>query len=101
MQGASVVDIIDQLCDRIDYVGYLEKSHGPDARERIENLRELQAFAATVATENPEGASADVLPDQDIDMEEVPIVAASTRADGRDESPAGGNDSGFEDSAIL
>ncbi|MBW0480702.1 hypothetical protein O181_020417 [Austropuccinia psidii MF-1] len=48
-QGSSVPDIIDMLVDRIDYMSHLEKTYGPEAVHRRENVEELKAFAVQLA----------------------------------------------------
>lgn len=36
------MEIIDTLVDQVDYVGYLQKTHGPDAVHRHQNVEELK-----------------------------------------------------------
>ncbi|GJN94058.1 hypothetical protein Rhopal_007122-T1 [Rhodotorula paludigena] len=55
-EGADVVELIDFICDRVAYKQYLEKTQGPDANERWENIEELKAYATVVAEENPSTA---------------------------------------------
>lgn len=88
-------DIIDQLCSKIEYIEYLERTHGPDAQDRTENLRELQAFAATVAIENPEGLGDPVL-DAALDID----VVTGAGAPGKEDEVRGIDDSGFEDDLL-
>lgn len=88
-------DIIDQLCFKIDYLEHLKRMHGPDAQDRTENLRELQAFAATVAIENPEGLGDPVL-DAALDFD----VVMGAKPPGKEDEGRGLDDSGFEEDLL-
>ncbi|SCV74703.1 BQ2448_7732 [Microbotryum intermedium] len=83
-EGATVPALIDTLTTSINYQAHLEKSQGPDAKDRWENVEELKAFATVVAEENPEGVDDLVLP-EDEDFEEVTIPARRTAEDKDDD----------------
>lgn len=41
-EGKSVSDLIDVLCEKVGYRVHLDKTQGPDAQERWENVEELK-----------------------------------------------------------
>ncbi|SGY83222.1 BQ5605_C009g05624 [Microbotryum silenes-dioicae] len=84
-EGATVSDLIDALTVSLNYQAHLEKSQGPDAKDRWENVEELKAFATVVAEEHPEGVDDLVLP-EDEDFEEVAIPAKGKAEDADDDA---------------
>ncbi|SCZ97874.1 BZ3500_MvSof-1268-A1-R1_Chr3-3g06427 [Microbotryum saponariae] len=84
-EGATVPDLIDALTASLNYQAHLEKSQGPDAKDRWENIEELKAFATVVAEEHPEGVDDLVLP-EDEDFEEVAIPARGKAEDADDDA---------------
>ncbi|KDE07224.1 hypothetical protein MVLG_02447 [Microbotryum lychnidis-dioicae p1A1 Lamole] len=84
-EGATVPDLIDALTVSLNYQAHLEKSQGPDAKDRWENVEELKAFATVVAEEHPEGVDNLVLP-EDEDFEEVAIPAKGKAEDADDDA---------------
>ncbi|BGP43735.1 ATP-dependent DNA helicase srs2 [Rhodotorula kratochvilovae] len=80
-EGADVASLIDLICERVYYKQHLERTQGPDAAERWENIEELKAYAATVAEENPTTADLFTAADPEegeSQFEEVDIPAAAT-----------------------
>ncbi|WAQ87939.1 hypothetical protein PtA15_9A63 [Puccinia triticina] len=51
-EGSPVADIIDHLVERINYADHLQKTYGPDAVQRDQNIQELKAFATHLAQES-------------------------------------------------
>jgi len=51
-EGAAVAELIDYLVERIAYSDHLQKTYGPDAVLREQNIQELKAFATHLAKES-------------------------------------------------
>ncbi|KAA1096075.1 hypothetical protein PGT21_004275 [Puccinia graminis f. sp. tritici] len=51
-EGCPVAEIIDNLVERINYADHLQKTYGPDAVQRDQNIQELKAFATHLAKES-------------------------------------------------
>ncbi|POW09282.1 hypothetical protein PSHT_09185, partial [Puccinia striiformis] len=51
-KGTPVAELIDHLVERINYGDHLQKTYGPDAVQRDQNIQELKAFAAHLAKES-------------------------------------------------
>ncbi|PLW13485.1 hypothetical protein PCANC_15611 [Puccinia coronata f. sp. avenae] len=51
-QGTPVAELIDHVVERINYTDHLQKTYGPDAVQREQNIQELKAFATHLAKES-------------------------------------------------
>lgn len=82
---------------KVRYQVHLERTHGPDSKDRWENLEELKAYATVVADENPEGVpDAALMDDEDVEMDEVHVGGVGSEEDEIEEFE-GADDSGFEE----
>ncbi|GAA6025159.1 hypothetical protein JCM10207_008919 [Rhodosporidiobolus poonsookiae] len=51
-EGADVADLIDFVCEQVQYRQHLERTQAIDWAERWENVEELKSYATIVASEN-------------------------------------------------
>ncbi|KAK4054001.1 ATP-dependent DNA helicase srs2 [Microbotryomycetes sp. JL221] len=54
-QGMDVPGLITKVVESTNYEAYLERTHGPDAKERLLNIEELKSFATIVGDERADG----------------------------------------------
>ncbi|GAA6042157.1 hypothetical protein JCM8097_004990 [Rhodosporidiobolus ruineniae] len=90
-EGADVADLIDYVCNKVQYQQYLEKTQHIDAAERWENVKELKAYATIVASENPASDLATALEENEDEagesqFDEVAIPGAGAPKDDDDSS---------------
>ncbi|GAA5896051.1 hypothetical protein JCM5296_006229 [Sporobolomyces johnsonii] len=96
-EGTDVADLIDFIMEKTAYRRHLEKTQGPDAVEKWENIEELKSYATVVASENP--STADLATALDAEAEEADSqfeeVAIPSSAPVAVDDDLGVDDSGF------
>ncbi|GAA5883030.1 hypothetical protein JCM16303_006799 [Sporobolomyces ruberrimus] len=91
-EGYDVAALIDFITERTKYRAHLDKTQGPDAVERWENIEELKSYAALVAEEHP----ADIDLKTEMELEEVEIAGQKVESEAIEKEEEDENDdSGF------
>ncbi|GAA5891913.1 hypothetical protein JCM6882_007403 [Rhodosporidiobolus microsporus] len=89
-EGADVADLIDFICDKIQYQQYLERTQAVDHLERWENVKELKSYATIVANEKPTADLATAVDEAeeagDSQFEEVKINSSAPTKEEYDDS---------------
>ncbi|GAA5966335.1 hypothetical protein JCM21900_003099 [Sporobolomyces salmonicolor] len=68
-EGTDVANLIDFITAKTEYRQHLEKTQGPDAVDKWENVEELKSYATVVSSENP--STSDLATALDVEAEEA------------------------------
>ncbi|KAK4048649.1 ATP-dependent DNA helicase srs2 [Microbotryomycetes sp. JL201] len=74
--GTNVPELISKVVELTLYEAYLERTYGPDAKERMLNIEELKSFAEIVGEERAEGLADDA--ELEAMMEPVDVAAVDS-----------------------